>query len=420
MSESIYTDERATLKYWMDKLYVDENTIWEEIDAFGVNKRIRKKTKTLRDLSKFPNKLRFDEAQEMILEAEQFFRDGKPACEYYDSDGSPISESDFKAAKENCNIENLKKNIIVRYALTIRRDNLRLLPTEKNFFDDKNFLHYDDLQGTALDPLEPVAVLHESVDGKFCFAVSAYYTGWIVEDALIFTDRAEWIRCVRPKDYIVALSDKAILTYDNKVLQFQGGKILPIIPFGFLDQIYMPQKIEEKLSKITEDIEENDDFDYEPLSFIPWTVVLTAFDYIDYSYGWGGMEGGVDCSSFVMNVYRVMGINLPRDADEQEKAMPESVKLTNLTEEQRFEEIKNAPVGALLFSRNHVMLYLGTDDNGEPSVIHALSSYYDFQNGVGEKHYVRKVVVSDLHFKNSQNVEMINSLTSIGYFKRWR
>ena len=419
MSESIYTDERATMDYWIEKFPDSEKELWEQSEVAVANKRIRKKAKTLRDLSKFPNKLSFDEAQEMIFAAQQFFRNRKTVGEYYNIDGSPISESNFIAAKENCNIGNLKKSVIVRFALTIRRDNLRLLPTEKNFFDDKDFLHYDDLQGTALDPLEPVVALHESADGEFCFAVSAYYTGWIVKDALIFTDRAEWLKCVRPESYIIAVSHNAALSHNN-TLRFQGGKILPIVPFGLAYQIYMPKKVEEKLSKITVDVDENDDFDYQPLPCVPWMFLLVAFDYINLPYGWGGMENGVDCSSFAMNVYRVMGINLPRDADEQEKAMPESVKLTGLTEEQRFEKIKNAPFGALLFSRNHVMLYLGTDDNGEPSVIHALSSYYDFQNDVGEQHYVRKVVVSDLHFKNSQNVEMINSLTSIGYFKRWR
>ena len=62
------------------------------------------------------------------------------------------------------------------------------------------------------------------------------------------------------------------------------------------------------------------------------------------------------------------------------------------------------------------MMYLGTDEACEPLVLHALSSYYTFDNGQTAKHYVRKVIVSDLHFKNSNQVEMIDRLTSVGNF----
>ncbi|MBP3723069.1 MAG: hypothetical protein J6I62_07465, partial [Selenomonadaceae bacterium] len=125
MSESIYTDERTTVKYWAERFHASEKELWYESEVSAANKRIRKKTKTLIDLAKFPNKLRSDEAQEMILAAQQFLCNRKTIGEYYDSDSSPITESDFKFAKENCNLEGLKKFVTTRFALTIRRDNLR-------------------------------------------------------------------------------------------------------------------------------------------------------------------------------------------------------------------------------------------------------------------------------------------------------
>lgn len=87
-----------------------------------------------------------------------------------------------------------------------------------------------------------------------------------------------------------------------------------------------------------------------------------------------------------------------------------------MTREQRLEILKKSKPGSLLFTKGHVMMYLGTDDNGEPLIIHAASSYYTFDGGQTAKHYIRKIVVSDLHFMSKDKVEMIDRLNSVGNF----
>ena len=145
-------------------------------------------------------------------------------------------------------------------------------------------------------------------------------------------------------------------------------------------------------------------------------LIRQAFRFLGEDYGWGGLEKNVDCSSYVQDVYRSVGIELPRDSSKQEKAMARSISLKNMTRDQRLEIIKKSKPGSLLFTAGHVMLYLGNDENGEPIVIHALSSYFTFEDGKTIKHYVRKVIVSDLHFQNKDKIEMIDRLTSVGNF----
>lgn len=145
-------------------------------------------------------------------------------------------------------------------------------------------------------------------------------------------------------------------------------------------------------------------------------LVRQAFRFLGEGYGWGGMENNVDCSAFAQDVYRSVGIELPRDTDKQEKSMARSISLKNMTRDQRLEILKKTKAGSLLFAPGHVMMYLGTDDNGEPLVIHAASSYFTFENGQTAKHYVKKILVSDLHFMNKDKVEMIDRLTSVGNF----
>lgn len=96
--------------------------------------------------------------------------------------------------------------------------------------------------------------------------------------------------------------------------------------------------------------------------------------------------------------------------------MARSISLKGMNRDQRLSILKKSKPGSLLFAPAHVMLYLGTDNNGEPLVIHALSSYFTFNNGQTAKHYVRKVIVSDLHFMDANKVEMIDRLTSVGNF----
>ena len=42
-------------------------------------------------------------------------------------------------------------------------------------------------------------------------------------------------------------------------------------------------------------------------------MVRLAFSALGTEYGWGGANEGMDCSSYVQNIYRAMGLDLPHD-----------------------------------------------------------------------------------------------------------
>lgn len=77
-----------------------------------------------------------------------------------------------------------------------------------------------------------------------------------------------------------------------------------------------------------------------------------SLNFVGIPYLWGGTSSyGFDCSGFVNRIYDAFGINIPRDASQQEKIL-KSASTPNR--------------GDLLFMEGHVMLYLGED-----KVIHA-------------------------------------------------
>lgn len=86
-------------------------------------------------------------------------------------------------------------------------------------------------------------------------------------------------------------------------------------------------------------------------------AVAIAERWLGIPYLWGGKSGwGLDCSGLTQLAYELLGVRLPRDADQQSQAVPAV---------SRWEEL--AP-GDLLFYPGHVALWAGAG-----SVIHASS-----------------------------------------------
>ena len=175
---------------------------------------------------------------------------------------------------------------------------------------------------------------------------------------------------------------------------------LPVIENNRLEEVTLRVSNDEKVSA----------------DFLPCTennFINQGFKFWGDVYGWGGLDNSVDCSAFVQDIYRSMGINIPRDADMQEGCMPIFSVFNDVTHAEREDIARRAPVGALLFKPGHVMMKLGNDDNNTPIIIHAASSYFSG----GQKIYVRKVMVSDLSYKNYAGIETLDDLTGIAYPK---
>ncbi len=409
---------RATADYWTERNPDGETLYLTREEIASVNQEIREKTTSLTDLMSYPQTVDGATIKELILSAQQDFRGETDPGEHYDKGGRPITQYDYNAAQGNCNLDAVPLSTEVRYGVVTMRADMRLLPTPKYYFDDKSFQHYDDLQGTALDPCEPLLVLHMSRDGAFAFAVGRYYMGWVSLGAIGFTDRAAWEKYVSPHNFLVVTDHKKKVHVGGAWdVLFQMGSIIPLkspVPRGGAYQAVIPVEVNGHLSEAEVPIKA--DRTVNP-GFLPCTsnnFVRQSLKFLDDGYGWGGMEESVDCSSFVQDVYRSMGILLPRDADQQELAMNHSVSLEGLDTDARYQKVAEAPVGALFFKPGHVMLYLGKDDKGTPLAIHSASSYFTFSGNKSKKHYIRRVLVSNLTYQNGKAIRTIDGMTSIG------
>ena len=413
-------DNRATADYWTGKNKSGEAVFVATADLDMLNLQIRQKSaNTIVELAKYPEKVYTQWMTNKITATMTLGGFQNAEVPKLFKNGSALTEFSYTQAKKNCGLDVLPAVCTVRYALTIDRTNLRLLPEDAGWFENKDDTHYDQLQATVIDPSEPVAVLIDSQDKEFVFVESRTYAGWVKPSELVFTDRATWLKYAAPQNYLTVIASRKTIPYGKAFFQM-GGRVL--LRANDLQKdgtwaIYMPTAdtngtiIEQGLN-----IPNDNGVVKGALACSENNLIRQAFRFLGEGYGWGGLEKNVDCSSFVQDVYRSVGIELPRDSGKQEKAMARSISLKNMTREQRLEILKKSKAGSVLFAPGHVMIYLGTDDKGEPMVIHSISSYFTFDNGQVAKHYVRKVLVSDLHFMNKDKVEMIDKITSVGNF----
>lgn len=397
----------VTADYWIEN-NTDGDTVL--LDAQGVeafNKQIRKVSPTVVDLENYPTTIK-----KRVLKAKL------NNFEALDEDlylrGNKVSENYKGILRNLVNAKAITGDVQVRYAVVVRRSNLRNLPTGEGLFyfaADKDF---DALQETALDPCDPVAVLHTSENGQFHYVQTINYSGWVSTYDIAFTDRDTWLQYVDPKKFVVVVGKSVKLKTWDETVEYQQGSRIPLSSSD--DGAYVLNVAgrgkDGNLDKVKVKVAKNDALSEGYLPYTSNNILRSAFKFYGEPYGWGGLKNSVDCSSLMYNAYRTVGIYLPRNADEQEASVGLHVELAKLDDAGKLAAIKNLIPGAGLYMDNHCMMYLGKS-NDIPFVLHALGSYYN----EGKTVRTMRIVVSDLTLTRHSGNTMLSDLTRAVEFK---
>lgn len=393
--------------FWLKIYPAGEELVLDEEQIEKLNNDIIKKSPTVFDLTQFPEKLPKNHIAEMIKESEWLFQ------EAFYAGGKPLSP-DYKnlIAAERA-LDTIPDEISVKYAVTICRSNLRAMPTNQGWFYSAADTQFDYLQETALDPGEPVLVLHKSKSGNFLFVQMRNYTGWLPVWNVGMTDKKTWLEYVDPANFLIIVADKLTLKAGGKENLFQMGAKIPVkdLDDKTYTALFAGRGKEGQLVPVTATLP-NDDDKYS-LGFLHYTrhnIIKQSFRFIGTPYGWGGLQDAVDCSAMIERVYRTVGIELPRDADEQEETAGVRLVMEGLDNDARSAMMAALLPGDALFMPGHALIYLGKTQD-IPYAIHALGSHYT----TGQRTRVMKVVVSDLSLKVSNgktHFEVISSALS--------
>ena len=116
----------------------------------------------------------------------------------------------------------------VRWGVSVRRTSLRAQPTAAPCPTRAGDRYDDALQRTAGLPNEPMALLGESADGRFCYAETSYYAGWVpAEDIGLCEDLEAW-RAAQEDGFLRVAGSRVTLCCDPYEPRVSGA----VLPMG--------------------------------------------------------------------------------------------------------------------------------------------------------------------------------------------
>ncbi|MEN8718532.1 MAG: SH3 domain-containing protein [Sulfurovum sp.] len=281
-------------------------------------------------------------------------------------------------------------------AITLVNTDLRVLPTSSVLFYNPTKpgegFPFDYNQNSLLKINTPLVVSHYSKDKAWVYVQSAVAGGWVKTKNIAFVDK-EFIKTFKTNDYYVSIFEKFFL-YDNEFREYV--KIGTIFPKKYNKYLIAKKQKNGYAKMFYSNIKEQNISKF-PLEFNPSSIQKISKQLIYEPYGWGGLKGHRDCSSFTQDFFTVFGKFLSRNSKAQKSnGKYLSVKNLNNVEKKRYILENAVPFSTLIYLRGHIMLYIGSKNN-EPLVMHNIWSV-KLKNLWGEeyRHIIGKTQITTL------------------------
>lgn len=310
----------------------------------------------------------FDDAKAVTAEMlRAWIEAGTLPAPCYKANGTEYSPAEIGEIYRNRNIDGLGSFSVLRGVVTDRAD-LRTVPYGETVLKAAGDIYYDRIQETELIAGMPVWILHESLDREYYYVQAYYYRGWVLKTKIAaVSEDADWKLITEPERFAVVTD--AMLTL--------GGRSLDMGT-----RFALEKTTETGYRVILPGREENGMFVREyavipfvsaHLGYIPFTMqnyYIQAFKYEGRMYGFGGTDGGVDCSSYACAVFRSFGLMLPRNSGQQGTIIGNARSLSGLNSGEKKDVLSSVSAPAIIYRPGHIMLWLGVE-NGECRMIQA-------------------------------------------------
>ena len=342
----------------------------------------------------------------------------RPSTTLYDCRGGLIDDERWLAIERNSVVQRVPPVP----GFTVQATALRRWATLVEGFRIPDTAEFDRLRDTTLHTFEPVVIVGESQDRNWYYVYSRTYRGFVCAHRIAKTDWSTFSKYTPSQGFAVVTAPHTITApqpYDAAVTAriIEFAAVLPLTDSHTLGNqlnmghtsVLLPVRCEDGTLELHPVYLPAKDVHVDWLALSRANCLSLAFSLLYQRYGWGGRLGVHDCSSFVMDVYRAMGVQLPRDSSAQENSLPSPVSFSELTEAERLERLTKMQPGDVLYMPGHVMMYLGMLE-GRPYVLH------DFQGYVvdGIEVNVNQVMVSTLDIQTSQGKSYLSALTTGG------
>jgi len=377
-------EAQLTPAFWIGLLHEPDRAILDRAAIEAQNAKLLQLDPSMHDLHALPKTLGREQVAGWITALSQ-----RPERPLFDVDGQPVPAATLDAVVGNLALDAIPAQQPTRYGLVVRRAALRTFPTTLRVFNEKGDTDIDRFQETAEFPGTPVAIVHASADGQWLFVVSPRYAAWTEKDNVAEGSAAEVFGYADKTPYrvITGATERTVFTREQPAvsqLQLDMGTRVPLATDLSPDQPvngqtpYAAHVLELPLRKADGTLgfspallQKNTDSaaDYPPLTRA--NIIRQAFKFLGERYGWGHAYDGRDCSGFVSDVYRSMGVQMPRNTSRQaiSPALEHRAFTDKDSREARLKAAQALEVGDLVYIPGHVMMVIG-HWHGQPYVIH--------------------------------------------------
>lgn len=282
----------------------------------------------------------------------------------------PLNEKFIGKLIDNMQIDSYPS--LKKRAIMVKTADVRLFPTIKPRFSKIDGYPFDRWQNSLIFAFTPVIILHQDKTKEWLLVQSSFVSGWVKYDEVAIINKKNADSLSKTNKFLIPNSDKISLYYNNKFIvnarigmlfEYKNNKI-----YGYYrDTQGFAVKVPLEFDR--------DNFSNFPITLNQINIANVADSLDLQNYGWGGMYGNRDCSSFIRDVFMNFGIWLPRNSMAQvnygaKTNYSEYIELPS-NNEKKIEYIKKygKPFRTILHLKGHIMLYIG-QKNGEIIVMH--------------------------------------------------
>jgi cell wall-associated NlpC family hydrolase len=400
-------EAQLTPAFWIGQQAQPDRVILDPAAIAAQNAKLLQLDPSMHDLRALPPTLDRDRVLGWVKPLSTL-----PTHPLYDVHGKPVPAATLQVVADNAALGAIPAQQKTRYGLVVRRAALRGFPTTLRVFSDDDETDIDRFQETAEFPGTPVVIAHTSADGQWLFVISPRYAAWTQKENVAEGSAAQVFGYADKKPYrvVTGASVRTVFTREQPALsqlQLDMGTRVPLLTDLPPDQpvngqtpytshvLQLPLRdAAGKLQFAPALLQKNTDTaaDYLPLTRA--NLIRQAFKFLGERYGWGHAYDGRDCSGFVSDVYRSMGVQMPRNTSRQaiSPALAHRVFTDKDSHEDRIAAAQALQTGDLVYIPGHVMMVLG-QYNGQPYVIHDVASV-SYRNAGGQRVRIKLNAVS--------------------------
>ncbi|MBB5875608.1 SH3 domain-containing protein [Xanthomonas sp. 3498] len=380
-------------EHWIARLPAASPPLLEATQRAAFNTHLLRDDPSMHDLAALPARLPAAQVRAQILALS-----APPTRTLYDTQGAVLDAARLQALQRALALDALPAQVQPHYALVVQRADLRRFPTAERVFSDRDDRDIDRFQESVLYPGSAVAILHASADGQWLFVLAHNYAAWIARDRIAESDRASVLAYAQrtPRLLVTGARASTVFTPEQpsaSQVALDMGSSLPLLrdwpprqvvngqsPLAaYVVQLPLRDR-DGRLQLVPALVPRSADVAEAPLPATPPSLLQQAFKFLGERYGWGNSYDARDCSGFVVDLHRSLGIDLPRNTGDQARS-PSLASVPYVATDplpQRRQALARLRVGDLVYIPGHVMLVIGHED-GQTWVIHdvAGASYRD-------------------------------------------